>query len=76
MEITITYLGKGRSIIARVNVERRLIARAGGRRRFLESDDFSFGLTGDSRNYGYHYVDEPGKDTADVERWKIAPTGM
>ncbi len=39
----------------------------------LESDDFSFGLTGGFRNYGYHYVDEPGKDTANMQRWKIAP---
>lgn len=41
--------------------------------QFLESDDFSFGLTGGFRNYGYHYVDEPGKDTANMQRWKIAP---
>ena len=40
---------------------------------YLESDDFSFGLTGGFRNYGYHYVDEPGKDTANMQRWKIAP---
>ncbi|AUX02814.1 Outer membrane protein G precursor [Escherichia coli] len=41
--------------------------------QFLENDDFSFGLTGGFRNYGYHYVDEPGKDTANMQRWKIAP---
>ncbi|MCV4613831.1 monomeric porin OmpG, partial [Escherichia coli] len=41
--------------------------------QFLESDDFSLGLTGGFRNYGYHYVDEPGKDTANMQRWKIAP---
>ncbi len=41
--------------------------------QFLENDDFSFSLTGGFRNYGYHYVDEPGKDTANMQRWKIAP---
>ncbi|HDS7401272.1 TPA: monomeric porin OmpG [Escherichia coli] len=41
--------------------------------QFLGSDDFSLGLTGGFRNYGYHYVDEPGKDTANMQRWKIAP---
>lgn len=40
--------------------------------QFLESDDFSFGLTGGFRNYGYHYVNEDA-DTANMQRWKVAP---
>lgn len=38
------------------------------RYQLLESDDVNFGLTGGFRNYGYHYVDEPGKDTANMQR--------
>lgn len=40
--------------------------------QFFENDDFSFGLIGGFRNYGYYYVDESGKDTANMQRWKIA----
>lgn len=43
------------------------------RYQFLESNDVNFGLTGGFRNYGYHYVDEPGKDTANMQRWKVQP---
>lgn len=43
------------------------------RYQFLESEDVNFGLTGGFRNYGYHYVNEPGKDTANMQRWKVQP---
>lgn len=43
------------------------------RYQFLESENVNFGLTGGFRNYGYHYVNEPGKDTANMQRWKVQP---
>lgn len=43
--------------------------------QFADSDDFSFGLTGGFRNYGYHFKDEHNEDagTANMQRWKLAP---
>lgn len=45
------------------------------RYQITESDDFSFGLTGGLRNYGYHFEDDHGGDagTANMQRWKIQP---
>lgn len=43
--------------------------------QFVDKDDFSLGLTGGFRNYGYHFKDEHGDEagTANMQRWKIQP---
>ncbi|WP_318374371.1 OmpG family monomeric porin [Enterobacter sp.] len=43
--------------------------------QFIDREDFSLGLTGGFRNYGYHFKDEHNEDagTANMQRWKIAP---
>ncbi|GAB7412103.1 hypothetical protein OUHCRE5_01210 [Enterobacter asburiae] len=45
------------------------------RYRFIGTDDFTFGLTGGFRNYGYHFKDEHGaKDgSANMQRYKVQP---
>lgn len=45
------------------------------RYRFIGTDDFTLGLTGGFRNYGYHFKDEHGaKDgSANMQRYKIQP---
>ena len=45
------------------------------RYRFIGTDDFTFGLTGGFRNYGYHFKDEQGaKDgSANMQRYKVQP---
>lgn len=45
------------------------------RYRFIGTDDFTLGLTGGFRNYGYHFKDEKGaKDgSANMQRYKIQP---
>lgn len=43
--------------------------------QFVESDDFSFGVTGGVRNYGFHFKDAEGANagTANTQRYKIMP---
>lgn len=45
------------------------------RYRFIGTEDFTLGLTGGFRNYGYHFKDEHGaKDgSANMQRYKIQP---
>lgn len=45
------------------------------RYQVLDSDDFTLGLTGGLRNYGYHFKDENNKDadTANMQRYKVQP---
>lgn len=45
------------------------------RYQVIENDDFSLGLTGGVRNYGYHFENADGSPagTANTQRWKIQP---
>ena len=45
------------------------------RYRFIGTDDFTFGLTGGFRNYGYHFKDEHGArdGSANMQRYKVQP---